>query len=109
MNEEQSRPQGSDGSSPACHSELRWPARTQRLLGELRVLCGNWLHEPLRCSLDHFDICLHRQGGQTRSHLDQQHYLTTRQQLLSERRAFEERFIASIDQAFDLLGMPATK
>lgn len=109
MNDEQTSSQESERASPACHSEVRWPARTQRLLGELRVLCSDWLHEPLRRSLDHFDMRLHRQAEQTRSHLDQQHYLTTRQQLLNERQAFDERFIASIDQAFDRLGMPAMK
>lgn len=74
--------------------------------GELRALCGNWLHEPLRRSLDHFDRRLDGQAVGTRSHLDQQCYLATRQHLLEERQAFERGFIASIDQAFDQLGMP---
>ncbi len=109
MTDEHTKPRAGGDADPACHPDARWPARTQRLLGELRLLCGNWLHEPLRRSLDHFDVSLHRQSELTGSHLDQQQYLTTRQQLRNERQAFEQRFIASIDQAFDRFGMPAVK
>lgn len=109
MNDKQTNSQELKSADSAGYSEARWPARTQRLLGELRALCGNWLHEPLRRCLDHFDMRLHSQSEQTRSHLDQQHYQTTRQHLFIERKAFDERFIASIDQAFDRLGMPALK
>ena len=109
MNDERTDSQELKIANSAGYSEARWPARTQRLLGELRVLCGNWLHEPLRRCLDHFDMRLHRQSEQTSSHLDQQHYQTTRQHLFIERKTFDERFIASIDQAFDQLGMPAKK
>ena len=109
MTDEQTHGQVGGRANSACHPDARWPARTQRLLGELRVLCGNWLHEPLSRCLDHFDMSLHRQCGLTGSHLDQQQYLTTRQQLRNERQAFDQRFIASIDQAFDRLGMPTVK
>lgn len=109
MNDEQTDSQELKSANSVAYSQARWPARTQRLLDELRVLCGNWLHEPLRRCLDHFDMRLHRQSEQTRSHLDQQNYLTTRQHLFIERKAFDERFIASIDRAFDQFGMPAAK
>lgn len=109
MNDERTDSQALGRAGSAGHSEAHWPVRTQRLLGELRVLCSNWLHEPLGRCLDHFDMRLHRQGEQTGSHLEQQHYLTTRQQLFIERKSFDERFIASIDEAFDRLGMPAVK
>jgi hypothetical protein len=109
MNDERTDSQELNIADSAGYSETRWPARTQRLVGELRLLCGNWLHEPLRRCLDHFDMRLHRQSEQTKSHLDQQHYLTTRQHLFIERKTFDERFVASINQSFDRLGLPATK
>ena len=109
MNDERTDSRELKSANSACYSEAYLPARTQRLLGELRGLCGNWLHEPLRRCLDHFDMRLYGQSQQTRSHLDQQRYLTTREHLLIERKTFDERFIASIDQAFDQLGMPAMK
>ncbi len=96
-------------TKPVLAPEGNWPQRTQRLVGELRVLCSHWLHEPLRCSIDHFDMRLQQQAEHTGSHLDQQCYLTTRRLLLSERQAFELCFIASIDQAFVLLGTIATE
>ncbi len=95
-----------DQASPDRHPDTRWPPRTRRLLGELRVLCGNWLHKPLLRSLDHFDMCLHQQAEHSRSHLDQSHYQATRQLLMMERQTFDERFIASINHAFDQLGQP---
>ncbi|MHB1272670.1 MAG: DUF1631 family protein [Rhodanobacter sp.] len=98
-----------DGPRPADRPDARWPARTQRLLSELRSLCGDWLHELLMISLDHFEMRLHHQAERTHSHLDQQQYLATRQKLQNERHAFDHQFIASIDQAFDRLGQPVPK
>lgn len=108
MNDERTNSLALDSASSA-RPDARWPARTQRLLGELRVLCRNWLDEPLRRTLHHFDVQLHRQAEQTRSHLDQQHYAATRRLLMNEHQAFGQRFIASIDQTFDRLGMPSMK
>ena len=98
-----------DGPHPADRPDARWPARTQRLLSELRSLCGDWLHELLMISLDHFEMQLHQQAERTHSHLDQQLYLTTRQKLQNERHAFDQQFIANIGQAFDRLGQPLPK
>ncbi|HVC16756.1 MAG TPA: DUF1631 family protein, partial [Rhodanobacter sp.] len=98
-----------DGTHPADRPDARWPARTQRLLSELRSLCGDWLHELLMTSLDHFEMQLHQQAERTHSHLDQQLYLTTRQKLQNERHAFDQQFIANIGQAFDRLGQPVPK
>jgi hypothetical protein len=109
MADEQTRRRTGGDADPAGHADARWPMRTQRLLGELRTLCSNWLHEPLKRSLDHFDMSLHRQAQLTGSHLDQQQYLATRLRLRDERQAFDQRFIASIDQAFDRLGTPIAK
>lgn len=81
-----------------------WSARTQRLLGDVRSLCADWLHEPLRSCLGDFDHRLHDKSGRTRSHVDQQRYLATRQTLLQGQQTFEERFVASIDRAFAQLG-----
>ncbi len=92
-------PNPSPSGQPVGQPDDHWPPRTQRLLGELRALCGNWLHKPLLRSLDHFDMCLHQQAASARSHLEQTRYQATRQ-------TFDQRFIASIDQAFDRLGQP---
>ncbi|MGN6329248.1 MAG: DUF1631 family protein [Rhodanobacter sp.] len=81
-----------------------WPARTQRLVDEVRGLCATWLHEPLRACLGDFDRRLHDKSDRTRSHVDQQRYLATRQMLLQGRQVFEERFVASIDRAFAQIG-----
>ncbi len=83
-----------------------WPPRTRRLLGELRTLCGNWMHGPLLRTLDHFDVRLHQQEERVSSHLDQTRYQATRQLLSAERQTFDQRFIACIDRAFDRLGQP---
>jgi hypothetical protein len=84
-----------------------WPARTQRLVDEVRGLCATWLHEPLRACLGDFDRRLHDKSDRTRSHVDQQRYLATRQTLLQGRQVFEQRFVASIDRAFAQLGAAA--
>ena len=109
MHDETSSSTQPDGTHRADHPDARWPARTQRLLSELRSLCSNWLHEPLMISLDHFEMRLHQQAERTHSHLDQQQYLATRQKLQNERHAFDQQFIASIGQSFDRLGQPAPK
>ncbi len=97
-------------TDPPAHSpDARWPERSQRLLGEVRALCSNWLHQPLLRTLDHFDTHLNQQAERTRSHLDQVRYQATRKLLLNERQTFDQRFIASINQAFDRLGQPITK
>ena len=97
------------GPRPSHPADARWPERSQRLLGEVRQLCGNWLHQPLLRTLDHFDTHLNQQADRARSHLDQVRYQATRKLLLSERQTFDQRFIASIDRAFDRLGQPVTK
>ncbi|MEI7035674.1 DUF1631 family protein [Fulvimonas yonginensis] len=81
-----------------------WPARTRRLIDEIRSLCQAWLAEPLRQCLIEFDRVLHEHAAQARSHIDQQRYQATRQRLVLERQAFEERFVACIDRALLELG-----
>lgn len=109
MTDEQTGPRTGGDADPVRHPDARWPARTRRLLGELRTLCANWLHEPLGRSLDHFDMSLHRQSQLTASHLEQEQYLATRLRLRDERKVFDQRFIASVDRAFDRLGMPIAR
>lgn len=94
---------------PADLPDARWPPRSQRLLGEVRALCSNWLHQPLLRTLDHFDTHLNQQAERARSHLDQVRYQATHKLLLNERQTFDQRFIASIDRAFDRLGQPIIK
>jgi hypothetical protein len=81
-----------------------WPLRTQRLVSEVRSLCRTWLRDPLQLCLGDFDRRLLEIADRTRSHMDQQRYLASRQRLLQERQAFEDRFIASVDNAFSGLG-----
>lgn len=88
----------------AVAPSAQWPARTQRLVDEVRRLCRDWLSGPLRQCLSEFDRALHEQAARSHSHLDQQRFLATRQRLVLERQAFEERFIACIDQALLRLG-----
>lgn len=83
----------------------QWPARTRRLVDEVRILCGAWLHEPLVLCLGDFDRRLYEKSDRTRSHLDQQSYLATRKRLLQERQSFEAQFIAHIDRAFAQMDM----
>ena len=90
-------------------ADARWSQRSQRLLGEVRVICSNWLHQPLLRALDQFDTLLNQQAERTRSHLDQVGYQATRKLLRSERETFDQHFIASIGKAFDRLGQPIAK
>jgi hypothetical protein len=89
--------------APPAH----WPAKTRRLIEETRRLCRDWLPGPLRQCLADFDRALHEQAARARSHLDQQRYQATRQRLVQERQAFEERFIDCIDQRLMQMGAPS--
>lgn len=93
-----------DRHRSAVNAPPEWPARTQQLIDEVRLLCRNWLAEPLRLCLSDFDRSLHEHSVNARSHLDQQRYQATRQRLVQERQAFEERFTACIDAALLQLG-----
>jgi hypothetical protein len=86
--------------APPAH----WPAKTRQLVDEIRLLCREWLSEPLKVCLGDFDRALHEHAARTRSHIEQQRYQATRQRLVSERQAFEQRFIDCIDQALLQLG-----
>lgn len=101
------QPPDTPGAAAVAAGAPPWPARTQRLLEDIQRLCASWLHEPLRLCLGDFDRRLHEQSDRTRSHLDQQRYLATRQRLLQDRQAFEERFIASLARGFAQLGHAA--
>ncbi|HET6806845.1 MAG TPA: DUF1631 family protein [Frateuria sp.] len=101
--EQPDRSRSGTGAAPA-----HWPAKTRRLVGEIRQICREWLPEPLRLCLADFDRALHEQAANARSHVDQQRYQATRQRLVQERRAFEQRFIDCIDRALlDLGSQPA--
>src|SRR3569833_1504356 len=103
MDVEQPDRSRSSPGAPAAH----WPAKTRRLVDEIRQLCREWLSGPLRLCLADFDRALHEHAANARSHLDQQRYQATRQRLVLERQAFEERFIDCIDRALLHLGTQA--
>jgi hypothetical protein len=85
-----------------------WPAKTRRLVDEIRRLCREWLSGPLRQCLADFDRALHEHSVRARSHLDQQRYQATRQRLVLERQAFEERFVDCVDRGLQQMGSPVT-
>jgi hypothetical protein len=89
-------------AAPPAH----WPAKTRRLIDEVRALCRDWLSGPLQACLVDFDRALHEHAARCRSHLEQQRYQATRQRLVSERQAFERLFLAGVDQALLQLGTP---
>src|SRR5690242_17544721 len=90
--------------APPAH----WPAKTRQLVDEIRLLCREWLSEPLKVCLGDFDRALHEHAARTRSHIEQQRYQATRQRLVAERRAFEQGFIDCIDRALLQLGAQPT-
>ena len=100
MDVEQPDRSRSSAVAPPAH----WPAKTRRLVDEIRQLCREWLSGPLRTCLADFDRALHEHAASARSHIDQQRYQATRQRLVQERQAFEQRFIESIDHALLELG-----
>lgn len=102
MDVEQPGRHRSIADAPPAH----WPAKTRRLIDEVRRLCRDWLPGPLRQCLADFDRALHEQAARTRSHLDQQRYQATRQRLVQERQTFEERFIDCIDRRLMQMGTP---
>jgi len=94
-----------DRSRPGtAAAPAHWPAKTRRLVDEIRQLCREWLSEPLKLCLADFDRALHEHAANARSHIEQQRYQATRQRLVQERRAFEQRFVDCIDQAMLELG-----
>lgn len=103
MDVEQPERHRSSAGAPPAH----WPAKTRRLVDETRRICRDWLPGPLRQCLADFDRALHEQAAHARSHVDQQRYQATRQRLVQERQAFEERFIDCIDRGLVQLGSPA--
>jgi hypothetical protein len=100
MDVEQPGPSRSSTVAPPAH----WPAKTRRLVDDVRQLCREWLSEPLKLCLADFDRALHEHAANTRSHIEQQRYQATRQRLVQERQAFEQRFIECIDRALLELG-----
>ena len=87
--------------------DARWPPRSQRLLREVRTLCNNWLHEPLRLVMVHFDMRLHEQLDRAMGMVEQQRNSVTRQRLLKERRSFEQHLLpASNARSINLASKP---
>lgn len=80
------------------------PERTQRLIQELRAHCTTWLQRPLEHGLVHLGDRLEQMAINSQSHFDQLHYLSSYKHLQTQRKEFDQQFIASIDQAFANLG-----
>jgi hypothetical protein len=89
--------------SSAGRTGGRWPARAQRLLESNHARCAEWLRAPLRKTLEDFDRLLFAQAEESRLPAEQQDCFASRQRLLQDREAFEQRFVAELAAAFDNL------
>ncbi|HEV2678931.1 MAG TPA: DUF1631 family protein, partial [Rhodanobacter sp.] len=71
----------------------RWSARAQRLLETSYTLCVEGLHEPLRRCLGEFEQQLFALAERARQPAEQQDCFASRQRVLQDRTAFEQRFM----------------
>jgi hypothetical protein len=82
-------------------SSGRWPARAQRLLETSYALCVEGLHEPLRHCLGEFEQQLFALAERAKLPAEQQDCFASRQRILQDRAAFEQRFMERLGAAID--------
>lgn len=94
---------------PARLSSGRWPVRAQRLLEACYAQCVEGLHEPLRRCLGEFEQQLFALAERARAPAEQQDYFASRQRVLQDRAAFEQRFMERLGTGINELdsGKPA--
>ena len=97
-------PLTSAGRSNLVLSAAAQSVRSRQLIDELRSKCSDWLQDSLESGLAHFGKSLHVLANSSLTHLDQQACLDTHTRLVDGRGAFEQKFIASIAQAFERIG-----
>jgi len=93
-------------SLPAGIDCGRWPPRARQLLETSCTMMAQGLHEPLRRCLGTFAQQLFALADRAHDNAEQQDYFASRQRVLRDRSAFEERFLAQLGKAFS--GIDAT-
>jgi hypothetical protein len=88
---------------PARLNSGRWSARAQRLLEASYTLCVEGLHEPLRRCLGAFEQELFAHAERARIPAEQQDFFASRQRVLQDRPAFEQRFMERLGAAINEL------
>lgn len=95
------------GSAPG--RSARWPVRTRRLLEASYALCVDALHEPLRRCVSDFERQLFVLAEQARRSSEQQECFASRQRVLQDRSAFEQRFMDRLGVAINEVDSDADK
>lgn len=101
MEVEQNRRRAVEAYGTAVLNDGRWPARAQRLLEASYNHCARDVTSPLRLCLSDFEDQLFKLAERAHRPAEQQDFFTTRQRLLHDRAAFEQRFIARLGAAFN--------
>ncbi|MDE2155315.1 MAG: DUF1631 family protein [Xanthomonadaceae bacterium] len=86
--------------SPAGVDSGRWPPRARHLLETSYTMMAQGLHEPLRRCLGSFAQQLFALADRAHDNAEQQDCFASRQRVLRDRSAFEERFLAQLAKAF---------
>ena len=85
-------------------SDVRWPARAQRLIEASHALCVEQLRGPLRRCLGEFDQQLFKLAEGAHRHQEQQDFYSSRQLVRQAQASLEERFMANLGIAFEQIG-----
>jgi len=85
-------------------SSEHWPARAQRLLESCYAICVEGLHEPLRRCLGGLEQELFARAERAHMPAEQQDYFASRQRVLQDRAAFEQRFMEHLGHAINHIG-----
>lgn len=103
MDVDQHRRHSLVSQSGAHLSRGRWPTRAQSLLEHAYTLCKDGLHEPLQHCLSEFERQLFAQAEKAHHAREQQDCFASRQRVLQDQAALEQRFTARLAAAFDNL------
>ncbi|MDE2307868.1 MAG: DUF1631 family protein [Xanthomonadaceae bacterium] len=94
-------PRHSRATPPPVGIDSRhWPPRARHLLETSYTMMAQGLHEPLRRCLGSFAQQLFALADRAHDNAEQQDYFASRQRVLRDRSAFEERFLARLGKAF---------
>jgi hypothetical protein len=80
------------------------PMRVQRLVADLRGLCGKRLEPAVLDALDALDQALYQQAERSRSHLDQQRCFDSRAMVRLQRASFLRKVSEHLAESFARLG-----
>ncbi|WP_109123722.1 DUF1631 family protein [Dyella sp. C11] len=82
-----------------------WSPRARRLIEETHALCTSWLEAPLRQCVGEAEQRLYGQAERSRSPVEQQQCLYSRQLVQQQRAALERRFMDGMRQHFSRVGV----